>query len=111
MPEKLNRVQIGAFLKKLRLRKGLSQYEIATQVEVASINFISMLENGKATIPMDKFKKYMKAYGATHEESLFFFGSNWPDAWEAVCHLDHTCGTLFREYNLDEAYNVCSHSH
>jgi transcriptional regulator with XRE-family HTH domain len=109
MAAELNRVELGAFLKKLRLRKGRSQIDIAVKVGVASINFISMLEHGKTSVPIDKFSRYMEAYGATYQESLLFFRSNWPDAWTAVCHLDNTCGALFREHRITEAYELCRH--
>lgn len=103
---RLNRIEVGALLRKLRERKGVAQDKIALEVGVNSINFISMIERGKNRLPLDKFPQYMQAYGATHQEQLVILKSLWPDVWEVVTHLEGVCGTLFREQSLESAYSV-----
>lgn len=104
---RLNKIEVGALLRKLRERKRIAQDKIALEVGVNSVNFISMIERGRNRLPLDKFPQYMAAYGATHQEQLVIFRSLWPDVWEVVTHLEGVCGTLFREQSLESAYAAC----
>lgn len=104
---RLNKIEVGALLRRLRERKGVAQDKIAFEVGVNSINFISMIEHGRNRLPLDKFPLYMQAYSATHQEQMVIFRSLWPDVWEALTHLEGVCGTLFREQSFEAAYAAC----
>ena len=78
---------IGAILQQAREHKGLTQSNMAQSLEYANVNFISSLENGRASIPIKKAEDIVKAYGLSHSFILAIFKYTYPDLWEAFLGL------------------------
>jgi len=60
---KMLRAELGAWLKDLRLDKGLSQRDLATKLELEYYTFISQLENGRGRIPSSRYLDWARALG------------------------------------------------
>jgi transcriptional regulator with XRE-family HTH domain len=57
------REQAGEYLKNLRLKKELSQLELATTLGYAYYSFISQIESGTARVPPENLHAWAKALG------------------------------------------------
>src|SRR5262245_54541748 len=57
------RSQGGSWLQELRVKRGLSQRDLADRVGVEYYTFISQLENGRGTIPPDRYLIWAQALG------------------------------------------------
>ena len=53
----------GQWLKGLRVKRGLSQRELAVAVGAEYYTFISQLENGRGRIPPDRYETWAAALG------------------------------------------------
>jgi transcriptional regulator with XRE-family HTH domain len=60
---KVLRLDLGAWLKKLRLNRGLSQRDLATQLNLEYYTFISQLENGRGKIPPSRYQDWARSLG------------------------------------------------
>jgi len=61
--------RLGANLKKIRTKKGISQGDIARELEV-SRGFVSTIENGKTNPTLLTISKLAKALGVPSDELL-----------------------------------------
>ena len=60
---KVLRAELGAWLKDLRLEKGFSQRDLATELNLEYYTFISQLENGRGKIPPSRYLDWASALG------------------------------------------------
>jgi transcriptional regulator with XRE-family HTH domain len=60
---KMLRAELGAWLKDLRLDKGLSQRDLAAKLDLEYYTFISQLENGRGRIPPSRYLDWACALG------------------------------------------------
>ena len=61
--------QLGQNLKRIRTKKGISQGDIARELEV-SRGYISTIENGKTNPTLSTIARISKALGVTNDELL-----------------------------------------
>ncbi|MDZ4228058.1 MAG: helix-turn-helix transcriptional regulator [Candidatus Levybacteria bacterium] len=61
--------KLGLNLKRIRTKKGISQGDIARELEV-SRGFISTIENGKTNPTLSTISKLAKALGVSSDELL-----------------------------------------
>ncbi len=61
--------QLGQNLKRIRTKKGISQGDIARDLDV-SRGYISTIENGKTNPTLSTIAKIAKALGVTNDELL-----------------------------------------
>lgn len=61
--------QLGANLKRIRTKKGISQGDIARELEV-SRGYISTIENGKTNPTLSTIARIAKALGVSNDELL-----------------------------------------
>lgn len=61
--------QLGANLKRIRTKKGISQGDIARELDV-SRGYISTIENGKTNPTLSTIARIAKALGVTNDELL-----------------------------------------
>jgi y4mF family transcriptional regulator len=54
--------EIGAFVKEERLRRGLSQQQLADLADVG-LNFVYQLEKNKVTVQLDKTNQVLRSLG------------------------------------------------
>jgi transcriptional regulator with XRE-family HTH domain len=57
------RLAMGRWLRDLREAKGLSQRELARQLNLDYYTFISQLENGRGKIPCSRYTEWAEALG------------------------------------------------
>lgn len=55
----------GRWLREMRLRRGLSQRQMAAAVGAEYYTFISQLENGRGRIPPDRYRDWAEALDIT----------------------------------------------
>lgn len=58
------------FVKEARKNKGLSQSEMGACLGWVNAQFISNIERGISSLPLDKAKKFLKVTGASREEFI-----------------------------------------
>lgn len=58
-----SRADLGAWLKALREKQGLTQRELAVQLDLDYYTFISQLENGRGKIPSNRYREWAQALG------------------------------------------------
>lgn len=56
--EKNSAKYIGKLLKKARIKKGLTQLEVASHFKYESSQFVHLIENGKSKVPLKILGKY-----------------------------------------------------
>ncbi len=61
--------QLGANLKRIRTKKGISQGDIARELDV-SRGYISTIENGKTNPTLSTIARIAKALGVTNDQLL-----------------------------------------
>ena len=61
--------QLGANLKRIRIKKDISQGDIARELDV-SRGYISTIENGKTNPTLSTIARIAKALGVTNDELL-----------------------------------------
>ncbi|GLQ17209.1 helix-turn-helix domain-containing protein [Maritalea porphyrae] len=59
----LLRQQAGAWFKEMREAKGISQREMASQLNLEYYTFISQLENGRGRIPQNRYRDWAEVLG------------------------------------------------
>jgi len=57
-------MDIGTFVKQERVRRGLTQQQLADQADVG-LNFVYQLEKNKPTVQLDKTNQVLKTLGYT----------------------------------------------
>lgn len=57
------RLDLGTWLKELRLDRGLSQRDLAAQLNLEYYTFISQLENGRGKIPPSRYQDWASSLG------------------------------------------------
>ncbi|MBF0621175.1 MAG: helix-turn-helix transcriptional regulator [Magnetococcales bacterium] len=62
------RKSAGAWLKRLRLERSLTQRELAEQIKLKYYTFVSQIENGQGRVPADMYEAYAKALGVEKVE-------------------------------------------
>jgi len=53
---------VGSLLKTHREEQGITQKDIATDLELRHSNFVSMFESGKTPVPLGKLTQVLRAY-------------------------------------------------
>jgi len=76
-------VAIGALLKAKREESGQPQIEIANRLNYRNKNLISMIESGRANLPIKRIGNFAVAYGFLPGEVLVFIKSLMPEVWSA----------------------------
>ncbi|UQA73995.1 helix-turn-helix transcriptional regulator [Sphingobacterium thalpophilum] len=72
-------IEVGAFLRQLREKAGLSQDQLATRCDLTKSN-ISNIENGKKDFNFTTFLEYAKGLGKQPQDLLdndFIFSKKW----------------------------------
>ncbi len=72
-------IEVGAFLRQLREKAGLSQDQLATRCDLTKSN-ISNIENGKKDFNFTTFLEYAKGLGKQPQDLLdnnFAFSKKW----------------------------------
>lgn len=64
----LLRQEAGAWFKELREAAGLSQREMASQLDLEYYTFISQLENGRGRIPQNRYRDWATVLGVDPKE-------------------------------------------
>lgn len=64
----LLRQEAGAWFKQMREAKGLSQREMASQLDLEYYTFISQLENGRGRIPQNRYRDWANVLGVDPKE-------------------------------------------
>jgi len=59
---------IGLFLRKHRLKRGMEQKEVAAKIGLGQAQYISNVENGKAAVSIKSLKRLVKHYGIPKKE-------------------------------------------
>jgi len=54
---------IGAFLRKARLKNKMEQKQVAAKIGLGQAQYISNVENGKAAVSIKSLRKLVKHYG------------------------------------------------
>lgn len=62
------RRQLGYWLKKRREEAGLTQAQLASQLDLRYYSFISQVENGACRIPQDLYASWADGLGVSREE-------------------------------------------
>jgi len=57
-------MDLGSFVKQERVRRGLTQQQLADQADVG-LNFVYQLEKNKPTVQLDKTNQVLKTLGYT----------------------------------------------
>ena len=57
------RIELGLWLKALRIEQGLSQRDLAALLKLEYYTFISQLENGRGRIPSSRYRDWAQALG------------------------------------------------
>lgn len=95
---------IGAMLKAHREEIGISQRDIANILKYRSVNFISMLESGRSSIPLNRIVDVINAYQLGNEMALIIIKFLHPDVWTLfVAALKGNKKLCANPYRLDDA--------
>lgn len=57
------RKEAGAYVKKLRLARDMTQKDLADKVGIAYYTFVSQIENGQGSVPSHQYEHFAKALG------------------------------------------------
>ena len=96
-PEELtrNRNNIGLILKMFRERNNILQNQIAEKLGYVNLNFISMVETGKSSVPLARLEEFQKAYGAPAELIPIMLKYLYPETWNIFLLSLGKCKDLF----------------
>ncbi len=84
-PTSTLRREAGLWLKKMREERGLSQRQMANQLQLEYYTFISQLENGRGRIPQYRYRDWAEVLGvdaSTFARELLAFYD--PEAYELL---------------------------
>jgi transcriptional regulator with XRE-family HTH domain len=79
---------IGAYLKKAREERSLSQKDVAALLKYKNINFISMIENGVSKIPVNKIVEFVNAYKLPPFFGFVIIREVYSDIWKAMIETE-----------------------
>jgi transcriptional regulator with XRE-family HTH domain len=79
---------IGAYLKKAREEKNLSQKSVAERLNYRNINFISMIESGVSKIPVGKIVEFVNAYQLPPYFGFVIIREVYGDIWRAMIETE-----------------------
>lgn len=76
-------VQIGRFIKEKRTALGMTQSQLARKLGYKYGNFVTMLENGNASFPLDRYRDYADALLVPRHEFAYLVAQDtYPDLVE-----------------------------
>ena len=75
---------IGTVLKEQREQLGLSQQDIAERLNYKNYNYISMLENGRSSIPVKRLYDIFNAYEFDKGHFVIFVKKLLPEVWALI---------------------------
>lgn len=78
---------IGLLLAARRMELNLSQREIAERLGYRNVNFISMLENNRSSIPLSKVAEVVEAYELSPALTLALVKHIYPDCYGLIVKL------------------------
>lgn len=76
-------VQIGRFIKDRRSALGMTQSQLARKLGYKYGNFVTMIENGNASFPLDRYRDYADALMVPRHEFAYLVAQDaYPDLVE-----------------------------
>lgn len=107
--EGIDHVVIGKILKANREANGDTQLNIATKLGYRNVNFIYLIEQGRANIPVSKILDIVSAYSVDRHFGLAIVKHLHPDIWtlfKAMAKWSHKEMKNFSEFEkkIDQAY-------
>lgn len=83
----ISAMAIGTVLKEQRESIKLSQQDVANKLNYKNYNYISMLENGRSSIPVKRLHDIFNAYQFDKEVFAVFVKRLLPDVWEVMMQV------------------------
>ncbi len=97
--EQLNNMVIGNLLKAKREDEGLSQSDVADKLEYKNYNMISIIESGRANLPLKRISDFVRVYGFDKIDSAIFLKKLHPEVWDSFMGITEEKFKTSKEFN------------
>ncbi len=101
VPKGISFKDVGNVLSEQRKRIGICQGDIAKQLGFANMNFISMIENGKSKVPINRIDDLVNAYQLAPEFILVVLQAEYPEYLGTMLRLAKKTPRIFGDVVSD----------